>query len=413
VVSFAAALAGAPFVAPDLLDHFYAPQVLGLTHMLTLGWITMTMMGVLYRYVPALVKRPLPRPGIAIAQWVTFVAGVTALVASFFAGWWYLTVAAAASIVVSIVLLVSWLWPLLAGGGKRGVAEIGIFAASCSLLAAAALGFLLALHKIQPFLGGGFFTNLGAHVALAAVGWVGIAACALSFRFLPAFLLPALDRVAAARVQVIALTLLVPFLAVALLARSALVLPAVAGVTLALAAHVWLLWRMIASHRMPLDWTAWHAVSGGAWCLVAVSGGALVAWIGAQDEIGARLAAAYALAGLLGWLSNLIVGVSYKLFPAFVVAARTELRRAIVPLSSLGAPEALKPMVFGLFNAGVACEVAGLVLASGWLVVVGAMALTVAGLLYGAVTLRTLAFVLSDPPPSDDPLTVLPDAFPR
>src|SRR5262245_11863073 len=220
---FVAAMAASPFSAPLLLVHFYAPHILGLSHMLTLGWVSMTMVGVLSRYVPALVKRPLPRPGVAVVQGASFVAGVVGLVVSFFGGWWYLTTAAAALLLLSVVLLVSWLWPLLVCSGRRGVGELGILVASGFFLAAAALGLLLALHKLHPFLGGGMLTNLGAHVALAAVGWVGITACALSFRFIPAFLMPALDRVAAARRQVIALSLLVPVLAAAALARDALV----------------------------------------------------------------------------------------------------------------------------------------------------------------------------------------------
>ena len=66
-----------------------------------------------------------------------------------------------------------------------------------------------------------------------------------------------------------------------------------------------------------------------------------------------RLAAAYGVAGIVGWMSNLIIGISYKLFPGFVAAARTQLGRRPVPLAVLGAPARLPSITFGAFNAGV------------------------------------------------------------
>ncbi|HZR81454.1 MAG TPA: hypothetical protein VFD92_10200 [Candidatus Binatia bacterium] len=405
---FAAALTASPFVAGRLLVHFYDPAILALTHMLTLGWISMTMMGVLYRYVPALVKRPLPFPRLAWVQWSAFAAGVVGMAASFAVGAWNTTAAFAALVLVSAALLCATLWPLLRAAPNRGVAEIGIAAGSGFFVVAALLGTLLAANKTAGFLSGGTFTNLGAHVALAALGWVATIACALSFRFLPAFLLPELDRVEAARKQVVALAALVVVLAVALLAGSDVAWPAAFGVAAVLAVHVWLLLRVVASHRLPLDWTAWHAIVAACWCLAAVAGGIAVAVEGVQSAVGARFAAVYGVAGLVGWLSNLIIGVSYKLFPAFVTSARSERARPGVPLAALGVPERIKPAVFALFNAGVAIAVAGLLLDEERMTAAGAAIAAAGGVSYAAATLRTLAFVLVDPRGEPDPLAIVP-----
>ena len=54
VAFFGLAIAAAPWVVGDLVEFFYQPVLLALTHAITLGWITSAIMGVMYRYVPAL-----------------------------------------------------------------------------------------------------------------------------------------------------------------------------------------------------------------------------------------------------------------------------------------------------------------------------------------------------------------------
>lgn len=408
VAFFALALGEAPFVAGELQGYFYQAHVLALTHMLALGWISMAMVGVLYRYVPAISKRPLPYPRLAVVQGVTFLVGVVILVTNFWLGRWTPAAIAAGLLAVSAVLLCANLWPLLFGAPNRGVAEVGILLATAFLVAAATLGTLLALDKEHPFLGGSMLTNLGAHVHLAALGWVGVTICALSFRFLPAFLLPTFQAPDAARRRVLALAGAVVVLAIALLARSPLLALAATVVVAALVAYLALLVRVLATHRMPIDWTARHALAGAAWLLVAVAGGIFLAAMGAETATGARVAAAYGVAGILGWMSNLVIGISYKLFPGFVAAARVECRRRAVPVLELSVPPPFQAVVFALYNAGVVLTVGGLLADQTPVLMAGTAGLAAGAVLYATFTSRTLAFTLVDPPTPANALRILP-----
>jgi hypothetical protein len=405
---FVAALLLLPIVLPDVIEHFYQARVLALTHMVALGWISMAMCGVLYRYVPGLTKGRLPAPRVAVAQWVTFLAGVLGLVTHFWLGRWTGTAVAAALLLISAVLLCANLWPLLLGSPARGVAEIGVLGASGFLVVAATLGTAIAVDKQWPLLRGSTVTNLGAHAHLAALGWVGLTICALSFRFLPAFLLPAVQFPRAARAQVGGLATATVLLATALLARSALVPVAALGVGALLVAYLVLLGRMAASRRMPIDWSARHALASAVWCMLAVAGGVTLAVVGTDTAPGARLAAAYGMAGLLGWMSNLVIGMSYKLFPGFVIAARNELGRAAVPLASVSVPDGVQPVVFVAFNAGIVGATSGVIGNVAALALAGGMLLAAAGCLYGAATVRTLGFTLRDPRRPSGGLAVLP-----
>jgi hypothetical protein len=408
VSSFAVALGAFPFLVPLLGEHFYQPPVLAVTHLVTLGWVSAVIMGVLYRYVPGLTKQPLRYPRLAIVQWAAFVAGTAGLVASLWLGRWSGAAWSAGVLAAAGVLLCANLWVLIGRASGRGVAEVGIVGASGFLVAAALVGLLLAFDKEYDLLPGGTFTNLAAHVHLAALGWVGITICALSFRFLPAFLLPQLDLRGAARRQVVLLAAWVVLLVATLLASSRLIVFAALGVAAAFMVYLVLLVRMIGSHRMPIDWTARHAVASGVWLGIAIGLGLSLLATRVDLEPGGRLGAAYGVAALLGWMTNLVVGISYKLFPGFVAAARSERGRGAVPTASLGVPQRVQAPIFVLVNAGLGATVAGL--CAGWptTAFVGSIGVTAGGLTYVALVARTLAFTLVDPPRSNDPLRVLP-----
>lgn len=408
VVAFAAATAAAPFLLHDVDAFFYQPRVLALTHVLTLGWVSLTIQGVLYRYVPGLTKQAVPHPRLAIVQWATFVVGATGLVAGFWVHRWPAVTAAAVVLVASSVLLCVEVWPMLRRAPGRGVAEVGLFLSTAFLVVAATLGTLLAADKLRPILHGSVLTNLGAHAHLAALGWVGTTIVALSFRFLPAFLLPTIDLTATARRLVVALATAVVVLAGALLARSDVAEAAAAALAALVVTYAALVGRLVASRRMPMDWTAWHAVAGVGWVAFCGLGGLVLAWRGAGDEIGARVAAAYGVAAIVGWMSNLIVGVSHKLFPGFVAAARVQRERPPVPIAVLGQPRPLPPLVFGCLNGGTLLVVLALLAARPWLLETGGALLAAAGLVYAAGAGRTLAFTLRDPRGKPNPLAVLP-----
>jgi hypothetical protein len=408
VVCFAGALAAAPFLLGDLAAFFYQPPILALTHALTLGWVSLTIQGVLYRYVPGLTKRAIPYPRLAVAQCATFATGTAGLVAAFWFHRWPPAAGAAALLVVSSVLLCANLWPMLLASERRGVAEVGIVVSTGFLVVAATLGALLAADKTWPLLGGSVLTNLGAHAHLAALGWVGATVVALSFRFLPAFLMPTADLAPIAKRLVVALAVAVVVLAGLLLARSGVAVAAAGALATLVLVYAQLVLRVVATRRMPMDWTAWHAVASAGWVAFCALGGLALATRGADDPVGARLAAAYGVAGIVGWMSNLIIGVSYKLFPGFVSAARSQRGRPPVPLDVLGPARGLPPAVFATVNAGAVCVVLGLLVADAWALHGGGAALACAGMVYSAGAGRTLLFTLRDPRRPWSALSVLP-----
>lgn len=409
VAFFAVGVAAMPLVITDVAAFFYQMRPLALVHTFTLGWITAAMMGVMYRYVPALTHHPVPYPRMAFAQLVLYVIGVAGMIAHFEIGIWVGLWLAAIAVVISVLMFAAEIIPCLWAQVGRGIAETGMFLGVCFLVLAAAIGLTLGLDKTYDFLGGSVLTNLSSHVHFAALGWVTLTICAVSYRMLPAFLLPKIELPAAAIWQLYALTIGIVGLGVTLLTG-------VAGVTLwssviaaSLLAYIFTIGRLVLTRRMPIDWTSRHAICGVCWLVIAIAMGLALTVTGADGEYSSRIAAAYGVMGLLGWISNFIIGMSYQLFPGFVARARTGAGWPAVTIAELSIRRT-RPLVFIAYNLGVAMVAGGLLAGSIDLAVAGSACIAAGGIVYSAVTLWTLSFAYraAMPPAARTDLRILP-----
>lgn len=411
VLFFVLGVSVLPFAVSRIDQYFYQAIPLAVVHVFTLGWITAVIMGVMYRYVPALTRTALPSPRLAWIQLALYVIGASGMITHFAIGIWP-GLWLAAIILFASILMFAWnILPGVMSQVGRGVAETGMFLSVCFLIAAALLGTLLGLDKSYDFLGGSLLTNLAAHVHLAAVGWVTLSICAVSYRMLPAFLLPTIQLPVAAKWQIYALAVTVVGLAASLLLRSRMASTFAIAISFAMAWYLQIVARMVRTRRMPLDWTPLHALAGVIGLATAAGLGIALSFAGGDSALGARLAPAYGAMGLLGFFSNFIVGMSYQLFPGFVARARTSARRAGVKIAEISITRT-RLFVFLTLNGGVLLLAVGFVENAVHVAQLGAAMITVAGLVYSAVTLWTLSFAFRDSIPraaQETTLRILPE----
>ncbi|HVA82212.1 MAG TPA: hypothetical protein VNF29_14895 [Candidatus Binataceae bacterium] len=410
VVYFAIGACSMPIAAPYAADFFYQAIVLAVVHTFTLGWITAAIMGVMYRYVPALTRAPIRWPRVAYAQFVIFAIGVSGMVAHFALGAWFGLWLAAIAVIASIVMFAANLAPCLWAQFGRGIAETGMLLAIGFLVIAATLGTILGLDKTYDFLGGNVLTNVSGHAHLAAVGWVTISICAVSYRMLPAFLLPKITVPRHALWQLYALAAAVSGLAMSLffgLPGETIFAVAIAG---AMAWYVAIIARIVATRRMPLNWTPRHAIAGLAGLALAAALGITLTLTGGDSVWGARIAPAYGVAGLLGFFSNFIIGMSYQLFPGFVVRARQGRGWIAVTIAEISI---VRPrwLIFAAFNGGVAIMLAGFLAGRLEVIRTGTILAAAGAVVYSAVTLWTLSFAFraTVPAAAQTALRVLPE----
>jgi hypothetical protein len=385
-VAFVAAAGGVVGLARELAGHYYHPRLAALTHTVTLGWITLTIMGASYQLIPIVLERPVWSERLARWQFVALVAGVIGLVAHFYIGEWSGMLWAAAVVAAGVGAHLLNL-ALSLRGLKRWTFTARLFAmALAGLGLTAAFGLLLAADRVFTFLPGAFFPTLHAHVHLALLGWVMPVVLGVAARVYPMFLLAAEPAGWPGRVQLWGIGAGVPLVTVGLLAAPVLAVAGALAVAAAAAGHAaWVVGIVRTRKRPALDWGLRFALTGTGFLLLATAFGLALALDLAG---GPRAALAYAALALGGWVSLTIVGMMLKVVP-FLVWYRVyapRIGRAPVPtLAQLSWP-ALEKLAYWLLAPGMLLLAGALASgAAAWIAAAGAV--VAAGALAFAATL--------------------------
>ncbi len=404
--AFVTALLWASFRQNDLLDFYYQGHDLALTHLLTLGWITMTIMGASFQLVPVALETTLYSERMARWQFWIMALGVAAMVGHFWIGRHPGMAFGAALVLLAVILFLinmgRTLWQL----ARWDIVAQHVTAALAYLAATVVLGNLMALDKIYDYLGGQVLRTIHAHAHLAAIGWVTMMIFGASYKLIPMFSLGELREVRLARWQFWLLNAGLVGLFWALLLRSVWALPFAILIAIAVGLFLWKMLEVLRTRRRPrLDWGLRHVLSAIAYLGTSTVLGLWLAtgWI-ANEEFGARLAFGYGVLALLGWVSVTIIGMMYKIIPFLVWHHRYSDLVGLrpVPPATQFLGEALPRMGFWLLHTGILTTVAGLILESGLLVHAGTIILGLAGVVFTLALFRIYRHLIPR-------LTPLPD----
>jgi hypothetical protein len=393
--AFVAAALALPGLGGALAGHYYHPRLLALTHVVTLGWITLAIMGASYQLIPVVIERPLWSERLARWQLPWLAAGVIGMVSHFWIGTWDgLTWAAALvgagilSHAINVGLSLRGLtgWPFTA----RGVAL-----ALGGLALTMAFGVTLAITHGSPVFPGGVLGAVHAHFHLALLGWIAPMIVAVAARVYPMFLLAPEPSGSGAWLQLGGLGLGVPAVTVGLVSgQPALVLPGAVAVAVALAVHVtWVAGFARRRKRPTLDWGLRFVLTGTG-CLVLA--GALGLWLAFGVGPGPRAALAYAVLALGGWVSLTIVGMMLKIVPFLVwyrVYAPRAGREPVPTLAQLAWPPAER-LAYGCLTGGVLALAGAVVAATPAAIEAAGLAVAVGALAFAAALGRTLLHLL-------------------
>ncbi len=390
--AFLATLLWAPFQVSDLLDFYYQGHDLALTHLLTLGWITMTIMGASFQLVPVALETTLYSERLARWQFWIMLFGVTAMVGHFWIGRHPGMALGAGLVLVAVILHVinmgCTLWQL----PRWDIVAQHVAAALFYLAATAVMGNLMALDKIFDFLGGQVLRTIHAHAHLAGIGWVTMMIFGASYKLIPMFSLGELREERLARWQFWLLNVGILGLFGTLLFRSgwaslfALLIAAAVGLFL------WKMREVLRGRQRPrLDWGLRHALSAIATLAILTLLGLWLAtgWVW-SEEFAARLAFGYGVLALLGWVSVMIIGMMYKIIPFLVWHHRYSdfVGLRPVPPATQFLGETAPRVEFWLLHVGIQTTVVGLIVASGLLVQAGTIVLALAGLAFALALAR-------------------------
>lgn len=163
------------------------PALLAATHTLTLGFISMIMLGALQQMLPVVVGSSLPLAGlVAWLSHVALIAGTLLFAAGFLRGLPQLMSAAWHALGLGFAIFIGAALYSLARSAAHNASKTAIILAVLALLAAAGIGLLLldgyssgsTLHYAQLS---------SAHISLALGGWVLLLIAGVSFQVVPMF----------------------------------------------------------------------------------------------------------------------------------------------------------------------------------------------------------------------------------
>jgi len=361
---------------------FYHSWMVALVHLVTLGWITFSILGAIYIVGPIALGMPMPvRRGDYWAYGCAIV-GVIGMVAHFWIQEFGGMAWSAATVTLGILFVASRIVRGLTHARVPAAVKLHLAFACLNIAIAASMGILLGFDKAYHFLPGFVLSNVFAHAHLAAIGWATMMVVGVAYRLLP-MTLP--SRMPAGRSMFASAILLeagVLGLFASLLFQSAWAIVfgslIIAGLAV-FASHVVGMVRSPAA-KPPgaprIDFAVLHAAGAGV-SLAAAAGIGVALLILPASAASLHLAAAYGVFGLVGFLAQMVVGMEARLLPLvtwFWSYERSNFR--VPPTSPLTMRDRLlQAFVFACWSIAVPALAAGMFLESAPLVAAGAWSL--------------------------------------
>ena len=313
-----------PIVAPQALLAPEAPHVLALVHTATLGWLTMTIMGASLQLAPVILVSPLRAARLGRVQFPLYAIGVALLIAGFWTAAAPLLIVGGVLAVLAVAHYAVILGTTLGHASTHPLSARYLAAATAYLCVVVALGLTAALNFQFRFLSANADRLLLVHVTVGVVGWLTSTLIGVSYTLVRLFALVHDHADVRGRRIFVLLNVGVVGLATGFAFRW-VPIEALAG--LALTAAVWL-FAVDYAHmlhlrkRKVLDQTQRHGIAAVCYLMVVVPAGLLVALVGPGSRRPEQVLVALALAALVGWLGQSIIGYLYKIVPFLIWQAR-------------------------------------------------------------------------------------------
>ena len=392
---FAHACLGAAFavlvVDPAVPGPFFLhPRLVAVVHLVTLGWISGSILGAFYIVAPLALRMPL-RPGwLDRAAVVAFAVGVTGMVARFWTAQ-YTAMSWLAVLVVAAVLHVAIrTWTGLVAAVVPWPVKLHVALAFINMIAASVFGIFLGVNRSFAWVTWSPLSAAYTHLHIAAVGWGTMMFVGLAYRLIPMIVPTAMPTATSMALSAVLIQSGLAIIVVALLAQSiwqaAGAMLIVAGLV-SFVMHV----RIALRHKQPPpaalprpDWATWQTHVALVWLLVAAGAGVYISWPGRDVAFGANWL--YGTAGLIGFLAQVIAGMQGRLLPmhawyaAFDAAGRKRPSRSAHTLAS----PRLAQLIFICWTMGVPALALGLTRVNASMVRVGS-AILLSAVVLGAL----------------------------
>jgi hypothetical protein len=328
--------------------HYFQPHVLAITHMAALGWGTCVIFGAYYQLVPVILETKLYSTKLAWVSWAMLLPGVICLVYAFWVFAPGVHMQAGALLLLGSVLLFTLNIYLTASKAKKEtIQEDFIFTACLFLCFTVLLGTALVFNFTMAFLPQGQLHYLRIHAHFGIGGWFLLTVIGVSSKLVPMFLVSSYkdDRLLRASYYLI-VSALIFFMTdcyfFGLNVKSYFIAAiGVAGII----CYLVYIYRCIKSRmKKHIDLPMKHSLLSfvlfgcGILCMPLIIYHYLH-----HDQLDIKLTFVYGIVLIMGWVSALILGQTFKTLPFIVWAKHYEHLTGKVRT----------PMPSNLFNVGL------------------------------------------------------------
>jgi hypothetical protein len=373
----------------DIVGHHFQPKLLALTHIATLGWISMIIFGAMFQLVPVILEVKLHNEKLGEIQFWIYCIGIIGMVYGFytFSVGTHFT-ASAALVTAAMFLFIYNIFRTMMKVTKWNITGLFLIAALIYLAITALSGLILGYNLGFPFINRIHFDYLKIHAHIGFIGWVLMVIMGVGLKLIPMFGLSHNYSTVPAKIAFIAVNIGLLGTSIEWFMTGPAWLLKIYIVFLIFGLFAFIVQIvMILKNRLKLtlDIGMKHSVVGFGYAVIATLLGGLLAFSPPNNEsIRESTVLAYGLIIMVGFFSMLIVGQMYKIVP-FLVWFHTFSDRAgkeKVPLLKDLLNETLASIQFGILNAGILVMIGGTVLSNQTVQLIGFALFTISAILF-------------------------------
>jgi hypothetical protein len=270
-------------VLPGLpAGFFHHPRMIAVIHLVTLGWISSSILGAFYIVAPLALGMPFRSGRTDRVAFGAYAIGVSGMVSHFWLGEYNGMVWSALFVAAAIAHVGIRAWRGLPRARVPGAVKLHVALAFANVVAAAIFGMLIAMNRVFGWFTWAPMSVAFAHAHLAAVGFAVMMVVGLSYRLIPMIVPAAMPKGRSLAWSAVLLEIGVITLAIGLVRHSWMTSAGALIIVAGLAAFVRQVRRIIGQRRPPPaalprpDWATWQTHGAFAWLIVAAICGLLL-----------------------------------------------------------------------------------------------------------------------------------------
>ena len=294
----------------------YHPKFIAVIHLVTLGWISASILGAFYIVAPLAFGMPFPARAVDHAACAVFWAGTAAMVVGFWRADYALVGEASLAVLAVMAFVAVRAWRGLASARLPFGVSLHVALAFANIVGAGSLGIVLAFGRTSGLAGWSPIAVAAAHAHLAVIGWGVMMIVGVSYRLVPMFLPAAMPTGRGLIWSAVLLELGTLGVGWAI-ATGAAVLPWAVLIVAGFGAFLRQVRRILGDRRprpaemTGRDWSTWQTHAAMLYLVVATIAGLGLA-VGVAPTSWQWV---YGVAGILGFVAQTVVGIQGRLLP--------------------------------------------------------------------------------------------------